>query len=328
MPHPLDPLTQHDEYVARFRDAALWAPYVREVCARHDLDAPEPIRAARSGSSPVFSVADRWLVKFFDPTFNDLNSFQSERACARLLTAHPVLPFPTLLGEGALDHPGALWPWPYLIFAYLPGVEIGEVYAQISHDQHMQLAHELGGWIRAFHDLPLPDDPAITPGWDGYLAELRRPYQHSEAHNRAYASLPERFYPQMADFILPPEQLILPGEQPHLVHADLTSEHLLGRMENGRWHTLALIDFADAATGSLLYELCALHLDLFRFDRRLLTVFLDGYGYTGPRGAWLARRAMSTALLHHFDVLYRLRERPDLTGAGSLEELALRLWEV
>ena len=51
-------------------------------------------------------------------------------------------------------------------------------------------------------------------------------------------------------------------------------------------------------TGDLLYELAALHLDLFAGDPRLLAAFLDAYGLPAAQRADLPRKALATALLH------------------------------
>ncbi len=51
-----------------------------------------------------------------------------------------------------------------------------------------------------------------------------------------------------------------------------------GSWDGERWQTWALVDFSDARVGDLLYELVALHIDLFQLDTRLLRAFLEAYG--------------------------------------------------
>ena len=53
----------------------------------------------------------------------------------------------------------------------------------------------------------------------------------------------------------------------------------------------------DAMIGNLYYELAAMHLDLFKGDRRLLAAYLDSYGLDEAARHSLPRRAMSMALL-------------------------------
>ena len=120
-----------------------------------------------------------------------------------------------------------------------------------------------------------------------------------------------------------PQLIIKP---PHLIHADLTRDHLLGRVVDGRWQSLALIDFGDAMTGDLLYELSALHLDMFRGEKRLLRAFLDAYGMTEEARAALPHQALATSLLHQFNDFEALE--PGRLAARTLEELADDLWRV
>ena len=143
---------------------------------------------------------------------------------------------------------------------------------------------------------------------------------------RERGRLPDRLVEQVETYLLPSTDLRLPGERPHLIHADLTEDHLLGRVTAGCWTSMALIDFGDARTGSLFYELGALHLSLFGADRRLLSVFLEAYGATGLDGADFARRAMSCALLHEFNVFEGLAQRPDLREVETLEQMGEALW--
>jgi hygromycin-B 7''-O-kinase len=110
------------------------------------------------------------------------------------------------------------------------------------------------------------------------------------------------------------------------IHADLTRDHILGRLEGGHWHTLALVDFGDAMLANVYYELTALHLDLFDCDRRLLMAFLQSYGL--DPGNDFIRKAMVTSLLHQFDVYASLfAAHPELNSVRDLDELALILWD-
>jgi Ser/Thr protein kinase RdoA (MazF antagonist) len=113
----------------------------------------------------------------------------------------------------------------------------------------------------------------------------------------------------------------------HLIHADLTADHLLGELCNGKWVTRGIIDFGDAMVGNLLYELVALHLDLFRCDKHLLGIYLDAYGVNHAFRKALPRKAMSVTLLHRFDVLVSLPPGW-LKDAPTLDHLAAVLWDL
>ena len=175
---------------------------------------------------------------------------------------------------------------------------------------------------------PHPRGGPFARDWDAFRSLLDAQRPGCAARHAAWGSLPARLLDQIDAYLLPTQDLILPGEPPHLIHADLTEDHLLGRIAGGHWTSLALIDFGDAITGSLFYELCALHLSLFAADRRRLAAFLRAYAYDGPLGADFTRRAMTCALLHEFNVLEILNHRPDLREAHTLEQLGAALWPV
>jgi hygromycin-B 7''-O-kinase len=326
MAHPLDQLSTIDGYRARFTDAAFWHPYVQEVCRRHNLVPCETLRLGVVGSSPVFIVEERWLVKFYGKLFNGVEAFDVERAAAVLLREHPAFPVPELLAEGALEPPGADWHWPYLIYAFVEGVSIGEVYEQVSFEEKLRLTRRMAEYTRALHRLPIPPGGPFTLDFSSYLRGLESRLPGRTENHAAWKTIPARLHAKIPAFLSPIAELVLPGEQPHLIHADLTTDHLLGRLQDGRWTTHAVIDFGDAFTGGLLYELTALHLGLFASDRQLLAAFLESYGYSGPTGMDFARRALSCCLLHQFDVLNGLMYHSDILQAGSLDELAERLW--
>ena len=88
-----------------------------------------------------------------------------------------------------------------------------------------------------------------------------------------------------------------------MLHCDLNADHVLGGFEGERWRPVGVIDFGDAMIGDRMYDLVALHLGLFRCDKRLLRAFLDDYGSDERLRRDFARRAMSMTLLHQFDVL-------------------------
>ncbi len=328
MPHPLDELDLPERYTELFTDAVFFAPYVEEACRRHGIEAGGSVRVGVPGSCPAFIAGERALVKFFGRLYGGARSYPVERAAARLLARQPVMPVPSLLGGGALEPPGAAWHWPYLIFEFIPGVSFGEVRDQIGLTERLRVARQVGGWLRALHALPIPPGGAFAAGFEPHLAFLESQRAGCAARHRAWGTLPAHLLPGLEGYLLPAGELIMPGERPHIIHADLTADHLLGRLEGGRWNTLALIDFGDALTGGLFYELAALHPGLFAGEKALLAAFLEAYGYTGPTGPWFARRAMTACLLHEFDVLNGLRDLALAARSATLEELAEQLWLV
>lgn len=328
----LQPLATREIYVRRLADVAFWRPYVRQVCWQHHLSANPVLRLGVVGTYPTFIVDGRWVVKFFGQLFDGAQSCQAELEAVRLLAHAPSIAVPALAATGQLFADEAGWRWPYLVYAFIPGVSLGEAYRQVSFDEKLRLAGQLGQLTRQLHGLALPEQGVFASDWGNYRALIESQRQRCAANHYQWGVLPARLIEQVDAFLLPADDLILPGERPHLVHADLTVDHVLGRLQGGRWQTLALIDWGDALSGSLLYELVALHLDLFHIDKRLLRAYLQAYDLPASwQAQWqsVTRRAMSVALLHRFNVLANLpRDCPAVQTAATLDELAEILWGI
>lgn len=99
-------------------------------------------------------------------------------------------------------------------------------------------------------------------------------------------------------------------------------------MEDGRFHPTGLIDFGDTMMGNILYELVALHIDLFRCDKRLLNAFLLCYDLPAPFREQFATKALCMTLLHRFDVMKgAISHLPPLADIETLGQLAELLWQ-
>jgi hygromycin-B 7''-O-kinase len=322
---PLAPLEQLDGYVRHFMDLQLWEPYVRWVCANNALPCQQ-VRGGLAGTCPTFIVDERWVVKFFGRLFDGGSAFAVEREAARLVSLVEEIPAATLLASGQLFPQGESWPWPYLVFAFIPGASIGEASAAIAAEERMKIGAEMGRIVCKLHQIALDDSPLFHPIWSEYLDFLTAQRGGCADRHRKWGSLPQRLIDQIDAYLTPADEWIEAGNKPHLIHADLTRDHLLGQVKQGRWTTGGLIDFGDARVGDLYYELAALNLDLFDADQQMLKHFLDAYGdhHADDR---FQRKAMSAALLHQFDVIGPVLQRqPVLKNAGSLEELAEWLW--
>src|SRR5512133_4057684 len=99
--HPLSALDDFDSYCRLFTDAALWTPYVREVCRRHSLPC-QIVHLGVPGTCPVFLVDQRWVVKFFGRLFDGAQCFAAEREAGRLVGQDPRIRTAKLVAAAAL----------------------------------------------------------------------------------------------------------------------------------------------------------------------------------------------------------------------------------
>jgi len=263
-PDLFDQLENIEGYRRYFSDPGAWRPYVELVCRRHLLSPGRAIRIGVPGTCPTFIVDDLWVVKFFGRLFEGGQSYQVELELGKW-AGSLSLPFPEIVAAGQLFQAGhGGWHWPYLVFQYVPGESIGEVYEQVGLEDRLALARWMGELTLRMHRAPLPMSEIFQPAWDAFTDLLERQRAGCRQSFQEWGCLPEHLFAQLDDFLLPLDKLLDARSTPHLIHADLTADHALGRLEGGRWKSLALIDFGDAMIGNQYYELVALHLDLFR----------------------------------------------------------------
>ncbi len=326
----LDELETLEGYRHSFMDAGLWRPYVREVCHRHALIPCALIRPGLAGTYPTFVVGERWVVKFFGRLFDGELCFETERLMVDLLKSQQDIPSPTLIASGHLSPEAVGWRWPYLIFEFIPGISIGKVYGQVSIEARLRLARELGDYTRRLHSLAIPEGSIFSRTWESYRNFLEKQRANCAQAQQSWGTLPPRLVEQIDAYLLPVGELVDLSLPAHLIHADLTRDHILGRVDGDRWVTLGIIDYGDAIVGNLYYELVALHLDLFDCDKRLLRAYLEAYGLRAAQYASLPARAMSLTLLHCFDVLVGVfgNRRTQIDQFETLEQLAAALWDL
>lgn len=300
------------EHVSHLGDIGFWRPYVAEVLDRHDLaDAGQQLEAGFEPTYPTFLCGDA-VVKLFGASRAWRNSHAAERAAYVRIATDPEIAAPRLLAEGRLfDDADA--PWPYLITSRMPGVALR--FAQLSAEQRLSMAKEMGPQIRRLH--------ALDPSGDAALEDWQ---SLDVAAAAAQSSLPPHLIAQIDGF------LAGLGPFDHVfVHGDLTANHVYA--EDGR--LAGIIDWGDAMVTDRHYELIQLYRDLFGCNKALFRAFLEASDWpTGqdfPRralGLALHRQAVGVAQHHTMDVFEPIAARFPLEDIGTLDELAAELFAV
>ena len=314
---PLARLGTLEGYRKSFTDVVLWRPYVERICRERDWSC-NLVRTGVAGTFPTFIVDEQRVVKFFGRLFDGERCWRVEQEAAQLLSDNPAIPVVRLMASGVLEkEPG----WMYLVFEYVPGVSIGEVYTRILFEEKLSFACWLGEWLPQMHRIEARDGTALP-----YLSEELACSWFNSRWSKKPSSWPVHLSRQVVDYLSANGSFFQGGHE-SLIHADLTQDHFLGLFQSGLWKTLAVIDLGDAMLGNIYYELAALQLDLFNCDKRLLRAFLCTYGM--PPDKDFVYKAMVTSLLHQFDVYAPLFAwKPELLELSTLEELAERIWNV
>lgn len=315
--HPLAALDTLGGYRQSFMDAMLWLPFVERVCRGFDWTC-NLVRPGVAGTFPTFIVDEQRVIKFFGPLFDGGTCWRVEQEAAGIIAGVPAIPAARLLASGVLEmEPG----WQYLVFEYVPGVSIGEVYAEVPFEDKMSLARWLGGCLPQMHRTRVRDGtalPRLSEGLARGWFSTRWPEEQSK--------WPVHLAGQVEEYLSANTGFLQTGCD-CFIHADLTQDHFLGRLAGGHWNTLAIIDFGDAMLANIYYEMTALYLDLFDCDKRLLLAFLMAYDL--PPDPDFAYKAMVTSLLHKFGVYgYLFARKPELQEVRTLDELAERLWKI
>jgi hygromycin-B 7''-O-kinase len=301
-----------EEHSSRLGDIDLWGPYVAEILERQGLaDAGREPVAGFNATYPTFLCGDV-VVKLFGRSRWWRKSHASERAALALVATDPKIAAPRLLGEGRLfdDHDA---PWPYLITTRMSGIASWR--AELSADQRVSVAAELGRQIRRVHALR-PSSVATHEDWQ----------IPNVAPAAAQSSLPPHLIAQIDDYLarLAPFDRVF-------VHGDLCANHVFVEKER----LAGIIDWGDAMVTDRHYELIQLHRDIFGCDKTLLRVLLEASDW--PVGKDFARQALGLALhrqaaglaQHHtMDVFEPIAALLPLQDIGTLDELATELFAV
>jgi hygromycin-B 7''-O-kinase len=324
----LDLLDEIHNYRKLFMDAGFWEPYVAAAMEQVELPC-KVMRGGNPGTCPTFIVDDAYVIKFYGRLFDGENSFYTELYANRLVKRQGDFPIPALVAQGKLFEGDFHWKWPYLIFEYLDGISIGEAWVDLSLIERQEVSSEMGHMVGALHSIALVENGYFNSNWDAFRNFLKTQQANLLESRKNSGWLPYHLWKQLDAFLLPPDQLIELEMKPYLIHADLTRDHILGKVKHGKWNTLGMIDFGDARVGNLFYELSALHLDLFQGEKQMLRVFLENYGFEMSSDNNFTKKAMNMTLLHQFgeNILTDLFHRyPHLEQIKTLDELAEEIW--
>ncbi len=346
---PAELLSNYAFYAQHFMNTRLWEPLVRQVCSLHGF-ACQVVTPGIAGTFPTFiaSPAPRGsglahpsvVIKFFGRLYDGVAAFEIEITMGRFCsTATLPIPSPAILASGRVDE-----DWQYLVFERIQGIRIGDARAHLCRDAWTRVSTQVGRFLNSLHTKTAHELPSLTEarhatGWQPFLDFLSGQIDGCKARHLTWRDLPHDLAYQIPEYLLPLDQLIDLSAPAHLIHADLTADHLLGNMipsplrkrtmqessaEEMDWESLAVIDWGDARSGNILYELVAPHVDLFHADRALLKTCLDAYGLPEFYRSDFTRKLMCMLLLHQFPMpgwLYAPHQ-----DARTLDELSERLF--
>ena len=325
MDAPEPPRFENDEaYEASLTDPSFWEPYARAALRDAGIDDGGTVRTSYPATHVAARVGDDRFVKLhYEDRFGE-DSYQTEREAYAILGDRGV-PIPRLLADGAL-YPGSnAWRWPYLAMSAMHGRAVRDLGDDATDDDMDTVASFVGSTLRSLHDTPVEDGEYISLGIYEDLISTRMARCHRD--HETWGSLPERFLPQVHDYVRKAEDLIDPDRDAAVfVHGDLHGGNVFVEGEPGSLRPTGIVDFNDAYEGDRAYDLVAVHTKTFAGDKRLLRRALDSYGWPGLDREW-PRRMMALTLAHDYDMVAPFGSRvPD--EVETLDELATLVWDL
>ncbi len=278
LPHVPDIST----YSRLFLQNDVWWPAVAEIAQSHGLPT-EQLQRCPTGSAIVYRCAGR-ILKLFAPFWPE----ESERERLGLSRCAALeIPVPMLYGEGQYQG------WDYLILEELPGISLGEVWADLAVPQQRALLTQAADIMQALHGLTVPHDSALEPAWSDFVQQQM---QHFAAQQQAKGLSDAWLRPLVHELRTHAPSLL--ETRPVLLHSDLTEDHFLVQEHNGHWQITGLIDFGDLMQGHFLYEFGAPLVFYTRGKPALRRHFLQQYGL--PLNRQTEDQLFAALLLHRF----------------------------
>ncbi len=298
-------------------DAHVWRPVAADIFAALGMPMSAELVAGFPGSSAVFVIDQRFVIKLFPPMF--AGDFVVEHAVYEQLGGR-LDAMPHLLHAGIYAD---RIEWPFLIVQFCAGEPIRDVYSQLTADEKGRVASEVGRLMQRVQQTAVPPVEPFVP-WPVFLQQR---YQACLFELREETPMPGWLVDEAVSFMaaMMPR---LSREPAYLLNADLTEDHVLLSRLHGCWRLSAVIDWADAQFGPPAFEWVAAW---FGFCRRDVTMFRALVRACTPQQQFdesFRRCLLACTFLHRFGPLI-IRERwladPPLEKL-SLDRLVDWLW--
>ncbi|MDB4952413.1 MAG: aminoglycoside phosphotransferase [Gemmatimonadetes bacterium] len=212
MQHPLLPVIRtRAERLASPRDEATYVPAIREICRRHGID-DGALAKFSDGSTIVFGVGDRLVVKLFEPIYAE--NAATERAVLAHVHGRIGVPTPGIIASGELED------WQYVVMDRLPGETLRSVWDEVAEVDRRALCRHVGEAVARLHALPVGGLVLPNPPWDVFVARQ----MNGCVEQQRSRGLADAWAEQIPAFLA---SVHLPPADPVLLHTETMREHVL-----------------------------------------------------------------------------------------------------
>ena len=334
-----------------FLDTSVWEAPVRHVLS--DLGfSVSSIEAEFPGTSAVFEVQcgiRSLIVKFFPPMAH--RDFIAERSVYRALSPAPPLPIPRLVATGTLHD---AIDWPYLVVEKNLGTAVRDLRDQLSQDDLVDIAEQVGVHLRALHSADRNRVPELNRSIAEWKAGARSRLQAVPEELARVATpegkplLPASTLAEVTDFLRSMGTAVISSmteDDLSLIHADVTEDHVLVMPESAqtprKYRVETIFDFGDAEVAPVYYEWIPVWFSLLRQNRGAFEALLERHreeSHLGLRPGHRHARFSERNILLTFTFVHRFsaaivketlsREYEPLGKLSSFSDLAEVLWPV
>lgn len=289
-----------------FKENQIWEPVILFLAKKHRLIG-NPQRGYL-GSHIVYRVGNHWI-KLMAPLFAKDMDF--ELAGLKSLKNRLTIPTPTVLAQGNLED------WAYVILEHLPGQSIRNVWKDLTAEKKDSLIDQIAETILQIRQSPAQPIVQKRFDWNLFITE-----QFNDCEEKQRKKLfPEKWIPQIPEFLNGIGLDSFLCDHPRLLHADLTGDHFLVDQAG---KITGLIDLADCQTGHPEYEILAPAVFLFKSDRTSLRRFFLKCGYTNNDfNRKFSERMLAWSFLHrYFGLISYFPNEIAQTSIGDFSSLA------
>jgi len=224
------------------------------------------------------------------------------------------------------------WRWPYSIQHFIPGVAVEKCLSELDKSQRIKIAHYVGKVLKYFHSLPISEHPSISKmrdPWEWFYGSLSYEYSHFRERQVEFKTFDEETITRILEYLPKEISFLYLDREPKFIHSDITVENLIGSVNpDGIFEPKTVIDFSDSRCGDPVYELVAIHVDIFKCDKELLYELMVSYGleYWAKINNFSYKAMCYTLLCEQPAILGVWRSVPALQSCKDPKQLEDVLW--
>ena len=306
-----------DHWTRVYNDASVWQGLIDAICVREGIGYRQ-LHPASANTNAVFLLDRAFALKIYSPFWDE---FDFERTLLDALQSQGEIPTPEIAGYGHIADAGGV-SWAYLITRYCPARPYSEMRHELTDEDALSFAAQLGRMLRALHALdPSQFASAATERvWTDVVAERRRAAIDELIQAGVLATTIVSALESLLDQAIETDR----RESRVVVHGDLGPDHVLCTPTGNGWEIEALIDFGDAKIGQREYEWMPLWLGFCERDANLARELLNAYDPDLIEAPGFPTRTIAWTVLHDFgvDALKQLwHERGQPAPIESIEAL-------